>query len=48
MLTKLMILRWFFNERKIVVINLPFSNKNEDFSKKLFEKLDYYTNGQIK
>ena len=31
---ELMIPRWLFDERKTIVINLPFSNKNEHFSKK--------------
>ena len=37
-----MIAKWFFNERKTVVINVPFPNKNERFSKR------YYANGKIK
>ena len=30
---ELMIPRWLFDERKTIAINLPFSNKNEHFSK---------------
>ena len=41
---ELMIPRWLFDERKIIAINLPFSNKNEHFSKKFCEK----TNGKVK
>ena len=42
---ELMIPRWFFNERKTVLINLPFSNKNEHVSQKFCEKLELHTNG---
>ena len=45
---ELVIPRWFFNERKTVMINLPFSNKNGHFSKKFCKKLVFYTNGKIK
>ena len=45
---ELMIPRWLFDERKTIAINLPFSNKNEHFSKKFCEKLDFYTNGKVK
>ena len=31
---ELMMPKWLFDERKTVEINLPFSNKNEYFSKK--------------
>ena len=41
-----MIPRWLFDERK--TINLPFSNKNEHFSKKFCKKLEFYTNGKVK
>ena len=37
-----------FDERKTIAINLPFSNKNEHFSKKFCEKLEFYTNGKVK
>ena len=30
--------RWLFDERKAIAINLPFSNKNEHFSKKRFAR----------
>ena len=43
-----MIPRWFFDERKTVVINLPFSNKNEHFSRTFCKKLEFYTNGKLK
>ena len=43
-----MIPRRFFDERKTIAINLPFSNKNEHFSKKFCEKLEFYTNGKVK
>ena len=43
-----MIPRWFFDERKTIAINLPFSNKNERFSKKFCENLEFYTNGKVK
>ena len=45
---ELMIPRWLFDERKTIAINLPFSNKNEHFSKKFCEKLEFYTNGKVK
>ena len=45
---ELVIPRWFFDERKTIAINLPFSNKNEHFSKKFCEKLEFYTNGKVK
>ena len=45
---ELMIPRWLFNERKTIAINLPFSNKNEHFSKMFCEKLEFYTNGKVK
>ena len=43
-----MIPRSLFDERKTIAINLPFSNKNEHFSKKFCEKLEFYTNGKVK
>ena len=43
-----MILRSLFDERKTVVINLHFSNKNEHFFKNFCEKLELYTNGKVK
>ena len=43
-----MITRWLFDERKTTAINLPFSNKNEYFSKRFCEKLEFYTNGIVK
>ena len=45
---ELMIPRWLFDERKPIVINLPFSSKNEHFSKKFCEKLEFYANGEVK
>ena len=45
---EVMIPRWFFDERKAVAINWPFSNKNEHFSRNLCEKLEFYTNGKVK
>ena len=45
---ELMIPKWLFDERKTIAINLPFSNKNEHFSKIFFEKLEFYTNGKVK
>ena len=45
---ELMIPRRLFDERKTIVINLPFSNKNEHFSKKFCQKLEFYTNGKVK
>ena len=45
---ELMIPRWLFDERKTIAINLPFSDKNEYFSKKFCEKLEFYTNGKVK
>ena len=45
---ELTIPRWHFDERKTVVINLPFSNKNEHFPKKFHKKLEFYTNGKVK
>ena len=43
-----MIPRWLFDKRKTIAINLPFSNKNEHFSKTFCEKLEFYTNGKVK
>ena len=40
---ELMMPRWLFDERKIIAIDLSFSNKNEHFSKKFCEKLGFYT-----
>ena len=37
-----MILRWLFDKRKTVAINLPFSSKTEHFSKKFCEKLESF------
>ena len=45
---ELMIPRWFFDERKTVVINFPFPKKNEHFSKTFCKKLKYNSNGEIK
>ena len=45
---ELMITRWLFDEKKTIAINLPFSNKNEHFSKKFCGKLEFYTNGKVK
>ena len=45
---ELIIPRWLFDERKTIAINLPFSNKNEHFSKKFCEKLEFYTNDKVK
>ena len=45
---ELMIPRWLFDKKKIIAINLPFSSKNEHFSKKFCEKLEFYTNGKVK
>ena len=45
---ELMIPRQLFDERKIISINFPVSNKNEHFSKKFCEKLEFYTNGKVK
>ena len=44
---ELMMAKWLFDERKTVEINLPFSNKNEYFSKKFCKKLEFYTNGKV-
>ena len=43
-----MVPRWLFDERKTIAINLHFSNKNEHFSKKFCEKLEFYANGKVK
>ena len=43
---ELMIPRQLFDERKIISINVPVSNKNEHFSKKFCEK--FYRNGKVK
>ena len=45
---ELMIPRWLFDERKTIVINMSFLNKNEHFSKKLCEKLEFYANVKVK
>ena len=42
------LVRWLSDERKTIPINLPFSNKNEHFSKEFCEKLELYTNGKVK
>ena len=44
---ELMIPRWFFNERKTVAINLPFSDKKQHFSKTFCKKLEFYANGKV-
>ena len=44
---ELIIPRQLFDERKIISINFPVSNKNEHFSK-FCEKLEFYTNGKVK
>ena len=41
-----MIPRWLFDERKIVLINLPFSKKNEQFSKRFCKEI--FTSGRVK
>ena len=45
---ELMIPGWFFDERKTVLLSLPFSNKNEHFSKRFCLKLEYYSNVKVK
>ena len=45
---ELMIPNWIFDQRKAVAINLPFSNKNDYFSKTFCKKLEFYTNGKVK
>ena len=45
---ELMIPNWIFDKRKAVAINLPFSNKNDYFSKTFCKKLEFYTNGKVK
>ena len=38
---ELMVPRWLFDERKTIAINLRFSNKNQHFSKRFCEKLEF-------
>ena len=45
---ELMIPNWIFDQRKAVAINLPFSNKNDYFSKTFCKKLEFYTNWKVK
>ena len=45
---ELVIQGWVFDERETIAINWPFSNKNEHFSKKFCEELEFYTNGKVK
>ena len=45
---ELVIPRWLFDKRKTIAINLAFLNKNEHFSKKFCEKLEFYTNNKVK
>ena len=45
---ELMIPSCIFDQRKAVAINLPFSNKNDYFSKTFCKKLEFYTNGKVR
>ena len=45
---KLLILKWIFDETKLVVIRLPFALRNEKFSKRFMSKLQTFTNGKVR
>ena len=44
----LLIPKWLFNETKLVVIRLPFTPRNEKFSKCFISKLQIFTNGKVR
>ena len=45
---ELLIPKWLFDETKLVVIRLPFSPRNEKFSKCFISKLQTFTNGKFR
>ena len=45
---ELLIPKWLFDETKLVVIRLPFTPKNEKFSKRFISKLQTFTNGKVR
>ena len=44
----LLISKWLFNETKLLVIRLPFTPRNEKFSKCFISKLQIFTNGKVR
>ena len=42
------ILEWLFDQWKLIVLRLPFSESNEKFTKSLIKKLDTFTNNKYK
>lgn len=44
----LLIPHWLFDERKVVLLRLPFAFTNEKFVKSFIEKLEIFTNFKIK
>ena len=44
----MLILKWLFDETKLVVIRLPFAPKSEKFSKRFISKLQTFTNGKVR
>ena len=45
---EIIIPKWFFNDRNLVTINLPFPNQNEKFSKKFCVKIENYINDKVR
>ena len=45
---ELLIMKWLFDETKLVVIRLPFAPRNEKFNKCFISKLQTFTNGKFK
>ena len=39
---------WLFDERKLIILRLPFSESNEKFTKSLIKKLVIFTNNKGK
>ena len=48
MYDEIIIPKWFFNDRNLVTINLPFPNQNEKFSKKFCVKIENYINDKVR
>ena len=40
--------RWLFDERKLIILRLPFSESNEKFTKSLIQKYVKFTNNKCK
>ena len=45
---ELLIPKWLFDETKLVVIRLPFTPRNENFSERFISKLQTFTNGKVR